>query len=148
MFAFAMDAHAQNRKTPNFFADIKSIDLSVNLTGDHQICGIRENDIKSSVAYILSNSPLKRIDINSPDTLAISLIAMNDKAKSGRSLGCSVALNFELWRFAIFKGNYHLVTVWSTDVLQTGSESEIGRAVISAVEVEAKKFIAKWAEQN
>ena len=94
MFNLNLNTHAQTTRKDNFFAGIKSIDLVVNVSGAHQICRLQESDIKSAVGYTLSNSPLRRIDQDSIDTLRIGVVALNDKTVGGRSLGCSVALSF------------------------------------------------------
>jgi hypothetical protein len=142
------NVHAQNARSNNFFADINSIDLDINLSPSTRICGIRDNDIRTAVGFTLSNSPLKRIDLNSTNILSISIAAVNDKTVSGKSLGCSAAINYELWRFVNFKGINNLVTVWSKTAIQVGPEDSISQQVSSHVERTTKEFIAKWAEQN
>ena len=148
IFNLNLNTHAQTTRKDNFFAGIESIDLVVNMSGAHQICRLRESDIKSAVGYTLSNSPLRRIDQDSMDTLSISLVALNDKTVGGRSLGCSVALSFELWRIVNFRGSNRLVTVWSDLAIQGGPEDQIGASVNARVEKVTKDFIVKWAEQN
>jgi hypothetical protein len=142
------NAHAQNARSNNFFADINSIDLDISLSPSTKICNIRENDIRTAVGFTLSNSPLKKIDSNSINILAITVVAINDKTVSGRSLGCSAAINYELLRFVNFKGINSLVTVWSKTAIQGGTEDLIGQQVSSHVEKTTKEFITKWAEQN
>jgi hypothetical protein len=148
LFNLNLNTHAQTTRKDNFFAGIKSIDLVVDLSGAHQICQLRESDIRSAVGYTLSNSPLRRIDQDSIDTLRIGLIAVNDKTVGGKSLGCSVALSFELWRIANFRGSNKLVTVWSALFLQGATEDQIGASIKARVEKTTKDFIVKWAEQN
>jgi hypothetical protein len=148
IFNLNLNTHAQNTRKGNIFAGIKSIGLSVDMSGAHQICRLRESDIKSAVGYTLSNSPLRRVDQDSMDILSISLVAQNDKTVGGRSLGCSVALSFELWRIVNFRGSNTLVTVWSDLAIRGGTEDQIGASVNATVEKVTKDFIVKWAEQN
>jgi hypothetical protein len=152
VFAFAfgvvLNAHAQNLRKDNFFADIKSIDLDIGLSGDNDFCAIREGDIRSAVGYTLVNTPLRRVDGTSRDILSISIITLKATNTGGASLGCAVAIGFEFWRFVNFKGSNNLVTVWSRNFLQIGSENSISRQVNSVVERTTKEFVAKWAEQN
>jgi hypothetical protein len=148
IFGVVANASAQNTRKNNFFADIKSIDLGIYLNGEHQFCGIRENEIRSAVGYTLSNSPLRKIDADSPDILSISLIAQNDKTVSGKSLGCSVALTFELRRIVNFRGKNNFVTVWSNTFIQGGQEKDMGGLINSIVERTTKEFVVNWAEQN
>lgn len=148
IFGVVLSAYAQNARKNNYFADVKSIDLDISISGDSQICGIRENDIRSAVGFTLSNSPLRRIDANSMDVLGISIIILNDKTEGGRSLGCSVAINYEFLRFVNFKGINNLVTVWSRTFIIGAPENTITGRVSSNVERVTKEFIVRWAEQN
>lgn len=143
-----LNAHAQNINKDNFFSDIKSIDLYIGLSGDSKFCRVNEADIRASVGYVLANSPLRKLDERSIDTLAISLIVMNVENDRGQSLGCTSSINFELWRFANFKGNPKVVTVWSDNFLIAGTENSISRQINARVERAMKEFIAKWAAQN
>ncbi len=140
--------HAQNTRKNNFFADIKTIDLAVDMNGDFNFCKVRESDVKSAVGYTLANSPLKRIDNNSLDTMYIGIIVLNNQSDRGANFGCSVALNFELWRYTNFRGNFNNVTVWTQNFLLTGTENSIGTQVNTRVERSIKDFVTKWAEQN
>lgn len=148
VFGVVSNASAQNTRRNNLFADIKSIDLAIYLNGEHQTCGLRENEIRSAVGYTLSNSPLRKIDPDSMDILNISVLAQNDKTVSGRSLGCSVALTFELRRIVNFRGKNNFVTVWSNTFIQGGQEKDMGGLINSIVERTTKEFVVNWAEQN
>jgi hypothetical protein len=143
-----LNVSAQNARKNNYFADIKSIDIAVDLQGDLNLCNVREGDIRSAVGYTLANSPLKRIDKDSIDYLSISILVLNAKAERGTSLGCSAAITNELRRPTNYKGSYNYVTVWSDLFIRLGTENTIGRQINAAIEDSTKQFIAKWAEQN
>lgn len=142
------NVHAQDARRDNFFADIKSIDLAVDLNGDFNFCKIRESDIRSAVGYTLANSPLRKIDKDALDFLSINLIVLNAENDRGVSLGCSVALRFELRRSTIFRSSFNYVTVWRKGYLQLGTENSISGQVNALIEKTTKEFVAKWAEQN
>lgn len=148
MFNLNLNTHAQTTRKDNFFAGINSIDLLVNMNGDFNFCRVRESDVRSAVGYTLANSPLKRIDNNSLDTIHIGLIVLNNQSDRGVNFGCSVALNFELWRYTSFRGNFNLVSVWTQNYLLAGTENSIGTQVNTRVERSIKDFVSKWAEQN
>ena len=148
IFNLNLNTYAQNTRKNNFFSDINSIDLVVDMNGDFNFCKVRESDVRSAVGYTLANSPLKRIDNNSLDIIYIGLIVLNNQSDRGASFGCSVAINFELWRYTSFRGNFNNVTVWTQNFLLTGTENSIGTQVNTRVERSIKDFVSKWAEQN
>lgn len=148
LFGVSLNVFAQDARKDNYFADIKSINLFVNLTGDFDFCNVRDSDIRSAVGYTLANSPLKKIDKNSLDIFYINVTTMKMTGDRGTLFGCGAYVGFELVRFVNFKGIDSLVTVWSTGVLQRGTENSLGRQVNSLVERTTKEFVGKWAEQN
>lgn len=146
--ATAIDAIAQTVPKDNFFADINSINVIIDISGDHEFCRIRESEIRSSVAYVLSNTPLRKIDSSSSDILFMSFIVMNVQNRSSTSLGCAVATNSELWRRSNFKGVSTLITVWSSQYLNAGIPGEIGTSISSLAERITKQFISRWSERR
>ena len=148
IFNLNLNTYSQNVRKNNFFADIKSIDLAVQVDGDFNFCNVRESDIRTAVGYTLANSPLKKIDKDSLDYLYISAVVINTKSDRGTSLGCSAAIAIELKRPTTFRGSFNYVTLWSDLHLRLGSENSISRQINSAAEIATKDFIVKWAEQN
>ena len=148
IFNLNVNTYAQNVRKNNFFADIKSIDLAVQVDGDFNFCNVRESEIRTAVGYTLSNSPLKKIDKDSFDFLNISVLVLNVKSDRGASLGCSATISIDLRRTTTFRGSFNFVTVWNDLYLRVGTENSIGRQINSAVESSTKDFIVKWAEQN
>jgi len=148
LFGLCLNTYAQNLGKNNFFTDIKSIDLSITLDGDFNFCKVSESDIRSTVGYILANSPLKKIDKNSLDILQIGVVILNTKNDRGVSLGCTAAINVELRRPTNFKGIFSYVSVWSGLFLQLGTDNSMSRQINSVVERSTKEFVVKWSEQN
>ena len=148
LFNLNLNTYAQNVRKNNYFADIKSIDLSVTVDGDFNFCNVRESEIRTAVGYTLANSPLKKFDKDSLDYLFISVLIMNTKSERGASLGCSAAITIDLRRPTTFRGSYNYVTVWNDLYMRLGTENSISRQINSAVESATKEFVAKWAEQN
>ncbi len=142
-------ALAQGSTRNNFFKDINSIDVEFVFSGDTEFCGINESQLRSSVNFVLSNTPLKKIDSNAIDTLYFSFIVMNVKNKgSQQSLGCSVATQVSLLRFVDFKGKRNMANVWDDLTLDVGMKQEVSKGVADSVEILTKKFISKWTEQR
>lgn len=139
---------AQTKPANNFFKNLNSISVNVSISGDAQACGIQESEIKNTAAFVISNSPLRKIDPYSMDILSFDLIVLNDKTKGNRSIGCSVATNIGLWRLTNFRGSNNLVTVWERFFLSRADEAEISRSVYSVVERVTKEFVVKWSEQQ
>ncbi len=146
---FSGNSFGQNQSRNNFFKDLDSIDVIFNISGASDFCGISESQLKSSVAFVLSNTPFKKIDPNSLDTLMFNLIVMNVKNKgSDQSLGCAVSSEVSLFRFADFKGKRNMVSVWGNTYLDAAQKFEISRSVSESIELLTKQFISRWSEQR
>jgi hypothetical protein len=140
---------AQSTTKNNFFKDINSIDVAFGFTGDSEFCGINESQLRPSVNFVLSNTPLKKINSNAIDTLYFSFMVMNVKNKgSQQSLGCTVVTQVSLLRFVDFKGKINVATVWDDITLDVGTKQEAPKSAADSVEMLTKKFISKWTEQR
>ncbi len=145
ILSISMPAKGQSRN--NFFKDIKSIDVEVAIKGDASACNISDSDVRSSVSFVLSNTPLRKIDSMSPDVLYFNILILTPKI-SGRSVGCTVGISTEFWRMAEYKGRANLVTVWSSFVMVLSPEAQAQRQLRESIEDLTKDFVSKWTEQR
>jgi hypothetical protein len=133
--------------TNNFYKDISSIDVTFDINNGER-CRVTEDRLATSAQFVLSNTPFRKIDKDSPDILYIS-VTIVDIVVGGRFIGCAYSTAFEFWRFVNFKGKNNLVTVYSYAYLNTTNEPEDMRKTLSGhVENEVKKIVSRWAAQR
>jgi hypothetical protein len=144
---FSVNCAAQSASRDILFKDIQSIDLFIEIDADKE-CPIEKEAIKNSVSYVISNTPLKKIDPSASDVLYFSVLTSPAK-NSTRLLGCTGVLIYEFWRYVDFKGVKNLVAVSSRHSLHiAGNASQLEQEIRNATENQTKAFIVRWSQQR
>ena len=128
--------------------EINTLIEDVFVNDSSKICGLTQNDIDTSLKYILSNSKIKITDLNKYDIPTLYIAGQVNTNGTLCVASISISLYFYPAKDPLKNDNSGEFVYFRTGSSLASSTSIFKNNYINSLEMLLKRFVVEWAEDN